>query len=248
MRRRSTSQHRPRHGMDEGLAPSRDPTWCCAVPASAPWPRSWRCCPGDTGSHWPGEETVRVLWPWQPATSKKDAEPPTPNWCCSPPGGDLQDYAAYDPAGRDLQPLVDLVDTHGADVILAAVAHLAPEDQAEVAVSTAHKAKGREWAQVKIADDFTPPCDGPPDDSGRGYGPPDRRQGCLSGLCGSHPHSAPPRHRRPALDRRASARSIGRSPAAAVIHRTGSGRRCLCPGGAHGGAAVRTAMIGAVRY
>ncbi|MFJ5105219.1 hypothetical protein [Streptomyces sp. NPDC088554] len=26
-------------------------------------------------------------------------------------------------------------------------------------VSTAHKAKGREWARVKIADDFTPPPD-----------------------------------------------------------------------------------------
>ncbi|MCT9113310.1 UvrD-helicase domain-containing protein [Streptomyces mirabilis] len=73
--------------------------------------------------------------------------------------GDLQDYAAHDPAGRDLQPLVDLVDTHGADAILAAVAQLAPENQAEVTVSTAHRAKGREWARVKIADDFTPPPD-----------------------------------------------------------------------------------------
>ncbi|MFJ4910071.1 UvrD-helicase domain-containing protein [Streptomyces sp. NPDC093249] len=73
--------------------------------------------------------------------------------------GDLQDYAAHDPAGRDLQPLVDLVDTHGTDAILAAVAQLAPENQAEVTVSTAHKAKGREWARVKIADDFTPPPD-----------------------------------------------------------------------------------------
>ncbi|MFJ7182382.1 UvrD-helicase domain-containing protein [Streptomyces massasporeus] len=73
--------------------------------------------------------------------------------------GDLQDYAAHDPAGRDLQPLVDLVDTHGTDAILAAVAQLAPENQAEVTVSTAHRAKGREWARVKIADDFTPPPD-----------------------------------------------------------------------------------------
>ncbi|MFD7817650.1 UvrD-helicase domain-containing protein [Streptomyces sp. NPDC059785] len=71
----------------------------------------------------------------------------------------LQDYAAHDPAGRDLQPLVDLVDTHGTDAILAAVASLAPENQAEVTVSTVHKAKGREWARVSIADDFTPPGD-----------------------------------------------------------------------------------------
>ncbi|MFE5374735.1 UvrD-helicase domain-containing protein [Streptomyces mirabilis] len=82
--------------------------------------------------------------------------------------GDLQDYAAHDPAGRDLQPLVDLVDTHGTDAILAAVAQLAPESQAEVTVSTAHRAKGREWARVKIADDFTPPPDSDQqDDMGR---------------------------------------------------------------------------------
>ncbi|WP_108999030.1 UvrD-helicase domain-containing protein [Streptomyces rishiriensis] len=76
-----------------------------------------------------------------------------------PSWGTLQDYAAHDPAGRDLQPLVDLVDTHGTDAILNAVAQLAPEQQAEVTVSTAHKAKGREWDRVKIADDFTPPKD-----------------------------------------------------------------------------------------
>ena len=44
-----------------------------------------------------------------------------------PSWGELQDYAAHDPAGRDLQPLVDLVDTHGTDAILAAVDQLAPE-------------------------------------------------------------------------------------------------------------------------
>ncbi|WP_425842319.1 UvrD-helicase domain-containing protein [Streptomyces fractus] len=70
--------------------------------------------------------------------------------------GDLQDYAAHDPSGRDLQPLVDLVDAHGPDAILAAVARLVPEDSADITVSTAHKAKGREWALVKIADDFEP--------------------------------------------------------------------------------------------
>ncbi|WSQ15879.1 UvrD-helicase domain-containing protein [Streptomyces sp. NBC_01231] len=81
-----------------------------------------------------------------------------PHW------GDLQDYAAHDPAGRDLQPLVNLVDTHGTDAILTAVAHLAPEQQAHVTVSTAHKAKGREWPRVLIADDFARPDDSNPDD------------------------------------------------------------------------------------
>ncbi|MGW2056725.1 UvrD-helicase domain-containing protein [Streptomyces sp. NPDC001840] len=68
--------------------------------------------------------------------------------------GDLQDYAAHDPVGRDLQPLVNLVDTHGADAILTALTRLAPEPHAHVTVSTAHKAKGREWPRVLIADDF----------------------------------------------------------------------------------------------
>ncbi|MDH6703036.1 UvrD-helicase domain-containing protein [Streptomyces sp. MAA16] len=68
--------------------------------------------------------------------------------------GDMQDYAAHDPAGRDLQPLVNLVDTHGTDAILTAVARLAPEPHAQVTVSTAHKAKGREWPRVLIAEDF----------------------------------------------------------------------------------------------
>ncbi|MDQ1033095.1 superfamily I DNA/RNA helicase [Streptomyces umbrinus] len=85
-----------------------------------------------------------------------------------PSWGELQDYAAHDPAGRDLLPLVDLVDTHGPGAILAAVAQLALEAQAEVTVSTAHKAKGREWACVKVADDFTPPKDSDQrDDAGR---------------------------------------------------------------------------------
>ncbi|MDX3612305.1 UvrD-helicase domain-containing protein [Streptomyces europaeiscabiei] len=73
--------------------------------------------------------------------------------------GEVQDYATCDPAGGDLQPFVDLVDTHGPDAILAAVDELTDEDHADVTVSTAHKAKGREWATVRIGDDFPPPKD-----------------------------------------------------------------------------------------
>lgn len=76
--------------------------------------------------------------------------------------GDLQDYTAYDPAGRDLQPFVDLVDTHGPDAILDAVSQLAEETHADVTVSTAHKAKGREWPAVRIGKDFPQPKDTDP--------------------------------------------------------------------------------------
>lgn len=73
--------------------------------------------------------------------------------------GELQDYAEHDPAGRDLQPFVELVDAHGPEAVIAAVDALTDESQADVTVSTAHKAKGREWARVRIADDFPPPPD-----------------------------------------------------------------------------------------
>jgi hypothetical protein len=85
-----------------------------------------------------------------------------------PTWGAVQDYAAHDPAGGDLQPLVDLVDRHGTDAILAAIARLDDETRAQVTVSTAHKAKGREWPSVRIAGDFTPPKDtDQTDDNGR---------------------------------------------------------------------------------
>jgi superfamily I DNA/RNA helicase len=79
-----------------------------------------------------------------------------PHW------GALQDYATHDPAGRDLQPLVNLIDTHGTDAILDAVARLAFEPHAQVTVSTAHKAKGREWHRIRVAADFAPDETDPP--------------------------------------------------------------------------------------
>ncbi|MYS24839.1 UvrD-like helicase C-terminal domain-containing protein [Streptomyces sp. DvalAA-14] len=76
-----------------------------------------------------------------------------------PSWGAVQDYAAHDPAGGDLQPLVDLVARHGTEAILTAVSQLHDEQGAQVTVSTAHKAKGREWTRVRIADDFPQPKD-----------------------------------------------------------------------------------------
>ncbi len=77
-----------------------------------------------------------------------------------PTWAELQDYAEKDPAGKDLAPLVDLVDRHGTHALLKALQLLVPEqDGADITVSTAHKAKGREWAHVRIAPDFRPPAD-----------------------------------------------------------------------------------------
>lgn len=70
--------------------------------------------------------------------------------------GQVQEFAE-ESAGRDLKPLVDLIDTHGAYAIIAAAESLSDEQRADVTVSTAHKAKGREWGSVLIADDFPEP-------------------------------------------------------------------------------------------
>ena len=70
--------------------------------------------------------------------------------------GELKDYAERDPDGGDLAPLVEVVEQYGTRAILAAVDQLVPEEAADVTVSTAHKAKGREWDSVRIASDFTP--------------------------------------------------------------------------------------------
>jgi hypothetical protein len=73
--------------------------------------------------------------------------------------GEVQHYTTHDPTGRDLQPLVDVVDDHGVEVILDTLEQLCPERDAEVTVSTIHKSKGREWTSVRIADDFPEPED-----------------------------------------------------------------------------------------
>lgn len=69
---------------------------------------------------------------------------------------EVQDYA-QDDAGRDLKAAVDLIDEHGADTLIGYLDQLAPESSADVVISTAHKAKGREWNRVRIGDDFRPP-------------------------------------------------------------------------------------------
>jgi hypothetical protein len=81
--------------------------------------------------------------------------------------GDLKEYAEHDPAGGDLAPLVEVVEQHGTQAILAAVDQLVPEQYADVTVSTAHKAKGREWATVRISADFIPEDTGEMDEDGR---------------------------------------------------------------------------------
>lgn len=57
----------------------------------------------------------------------------------------------------DLGPMVRLIDKYSTDDILAVCRSAARPEQADVMVSTAHKAKGLEWDRVRIHNDFLPP-------------------------------------------------------------------------------------------
>lgn len=70
---------------------------------------------------------------------------------------DVAEYVENDPGGSDLAVAVKLIDVHGPEGIIAAIRGCVPETAADLAVSTAHKAKGREWGQVLVAGDFREP-------------------------------------------------------------------------------------------
>ncbi|MEU9535836.1 UvrD-helicase domain-containing protein [Streptomyces sp. NPDC048213] len=72
--------------------------------------------------------------------------------------GELVEYAEEDPDGADLLPLVEIIEDHGVAQVLDAMSRLHVESEAEVTISTAHRAKGREWDRVRIAADFREPA------------------------------------------------------------------------------------------
>ncbi|MCX5066708.1 AAA family ATPase [Micromonospora lupini] len=69
----------------------------------------------------------------------------------------VREHAQHDDASGNLQVLVKLIDDHTPAEIINVVNGLVDEKRADVVVSTAHKAKGREWDRVKIAGDFREP-------------------------------------------------------------------------------------------
>lgn len=75
---------------------------------------------------------------------------------------EVQEYVEQDTAGRDLKVAVNLIDTHGPEALIATIDALESDERtADVIVSTAHKAKGREWDTVRIAGDFHDPTADP---------------------------------------------------------------------------------------
>ena len=78
----------------------------------------------------------------------------------------VQTWTKEDDAAADLARFVRIIDKYGPDTVLKAMKGLArDEEHAELTISTAHKAKGREWATVQLAiGDWAPPAQRPGDD------------------------------------------------------------------------------------
>jgi len=63
-------------------------------------------------------------------------------------------YVEQDEQGDELALMVRLVERYTAPVIVRALGNMPTEAAADLIVSTAHKAKGREWDRVRLASDF----------------------------------------------------------------------------------------------
>ncbi len=77
-----------------------------------------------------------------------------PDLACFKNWAEVQEYVERDRQGEELRLLVSLVDRFGADVIIDVCQGMDPEHEAALVISTAHKAKGREWPAVRLAGDF----------------------------------------------------------------------------------------------
>ncbi|MER5641908.1 UvrD-helicase domain-containing protein [Kitasatospora sp. NPDC002227] len=84
----------------------------------------------------------------------------------------LRSYVNTEKSAGELRTFVRLIDSHGPQEILKAVGRLVSESSADVTISTAHKAKGREWETVQVCDDF----DEPKPDEKTGQASPPRRE------------------------------------------------------------------------
>lgn len=73
---------------------------------------------------------------------------------------EVVDYAGSE-VGQDLSLLVDIVEKRNPHEIVNTLRQIQDNEErtADMIVSTAHKAKGREWSSVRLADDFRGPDD-----------------------------------------------------------------------------------------
>ena len=88
-----------------------------------------------------------------------------PDLACFSTWEEVQEYVEQDEQGDELKLMVDLVDRFTPGAIINALERMPSEKAADVVISTAHKAKGRQWGAVRLADDF------PPENPGSEEGP-----------------------------------------------------------------------------
>lgn len=67
--------------------------------------------------------------------------------------------ARYPEETHEIKTMIDLVDRFGVEVLIKALKQVVHESESDVLISTAHKAKGREWETVKLAGDYLHPTD-----------------------------------------------------------------------------------------
>ena len=93
-----------------------------------------------------------------PAKPGEEGPPTGQAWhrdlACFTSWAEVVQYVTDDPAGTELKLWVSLITEFGTHAILAALNGLVGEQQADVVVSTAHKAKGRQWPAVRLGGDF----------------------------------------------------------------------------------------------
>jgi hypothetical protein len=77
-----------------------------------------------------------------------------PELACFSSWGEVLAYVADDEQGSELKLMVDLIVRFGTSTIRRVFEQMVDEKNADVVVSTAHKAKGREWNNVRLGDDF----------------------------------------------------------------------------------------------
>lgn len=65
----------------------------------------------------------------------------------------------YPEQTHEIKTMIDLVDRFGVESLLNALRKVVDEPRSDVLISTAHKAKGREWESVKLAGDYLHPSD-----------------------------------------------------------------------------------------
>ena len=70
---------------------------------------------------------------------------------------DLLAYIEEEENTSDLKRMVNIINKVGASGVIDAIKRLSLREDAQIMVSTAHKAKGLEWDRVRVADDFAPP-------------------------------------------------------------------------------------------